>query len=189
MFDKANEPAPSEGGRPRPDALIGKLLIIRIVEHSPDNPIGITRTSKNAETGLEIKTPADCIIADVVDLDDENQPVFYDYIFLQSKLIQHFRTNIGKTLVGTLGQHPGQGDRKGAYYFTDRSEIRREVAVAEAWVANHPEFFTSQAPGNTARKSNAPVANGGEPEPESAGSGSTLETMRRQGNSGDEAPF
>jgi len=188
MFDQANEPAPTEGGRPKPEALVNHLMIIRIIEHSQDNPMGITRTSKNAQTGAEIKTPADCIVADVVDLDGDGQEAYYDYIFLQSKLIQHFRTNVGKTLIGTLGKHPDVGERKGAYYFTDRVQVARERAVAEAWVNNHPEFFGSQAPGNTARKSNAPSANSSD-DGTSASGGSTLEAMRNQGNHGDEAPF
>lgn len=189
MFSKANEPAPSEGGRPKPADLRGKLLIIRVIEHADKNPMGVTRKSKNAETGQMIEVPADCIVADVVNLDSDDQEVYYDYIFLQGGLIKHFKTNVGETLVGMINQYPDQGERKGGYYFEDRYNARRDMAEAESWVNNHPEFFTTQAPGNTARKSNAPVSNGGSDSEEDTGSGSTLEAMRRQGNNGDEAPF
>ena len=151
MFDQANEPAKESGGRPKPADLKDHLLIVRVIKHSDDNPMGVMRKRKNAETGQEFEVPADCVVADVVDLDAEDQPVHYDYVFLQSKLIQHFKTNVGKTLVGVIGQHPNVGERQGAYYFTDRVTVARERAVAEAWVANHPEFFGSQAPGNAAR--------------------------------------
>lgn len=191
MFDEANAPAPNEGGRPKPADLKDHLLIVRVVKHSLDNPLGVVRKSKNAETGQDIENPADCIIADVVDLDADDQPVFYDYVFLQSKLIQHFKTNVGKTLIGSLGQQPNVGDRQGAYFFTDQFKFGRQRSYAEAWVANHPEFFGSQAPGNADRKSNAPTGNGGSAESESAnaGSGSTLDRMRNSGNDSEEAPF
>lgn len=188
MFSKANEPAPSEGGRPKPVELRGKLLIIRIIEHSNDNPMGITRKSKNAETGQMIETAADCIVADVVNLDDEQQPAYYDYIFLQGGLIKHFKTNVGETLVGIINQYPDQGERKGGYYFEDRFNARRDMAEAESWVNNHPEFFGSQAPGNSARKSNAPVGNGGSDVEEDTGPGSTLDAMRRHSND-ENVPF
>lgn len=188
MFDKANEPAKEAGGRPKPVDLVDRLLIIRILEHSDDNPMGLKRKRKNAETGEEFEVPADCVLADVVDLDTEDQPAHYDYVFLQAKLIQHFKTNVGSTLIGMIGKHPNVGERQGAYYFTDRINVARERAVAEAWVANHPEFFGSQAPGNSARKSNAPTGNGGS-ESESDAGGSTLDRMRASGNNSEEAPF
>lgn len=181
MFDKANEAATSASDRPKPAQLKDHLLIVRVIEHRNDNPMGVTRTSKNAETGAEITTAADSVIADVVDLDSEGQPVYYDYVFLQSKLIQHFKTNVGMTLIGVIGQHPDQGERRGAYYFTDRWSVPREKAVAEAWAQNHPEFFASQAPGNVDRVSNAPVqtqANVFQTQHEDNGKMTTLEAMR-----------
>jgi hypothetical protein len=190
MFDKANEPAASEGGRPKPADLKGRLLIIRVIEHSQDNPAGVTRKSKNAETGEDITTPADCIIADVVDLDADDQPVYYDYLFFQAKLIAHFKANQKRTLIGVIGQHPNQGDRQGAYYFTDRSEFRRDVATAESWANNHPEFFTTQAPGSGKRETGFEAGKGVfENQHESNGNAtSTLDLMRSRSIQGNDIP-
>lgn len=158
-FDKANEPAATEGGRPKPEDLKDHLLIVRVLEHRRDNPIGIKRTVINSD-GSKEDVPADCIIADVVDLDaaEGAEQVFYDYIFFQSKLIAHFKTNVGSTLLGTLGKYPDQGERKGAYYFTDQAAIPRIAAVGESWVNNNPEFFGAMAPHTDSRKQRAAAA-------------------------------
>ena len=189
MFDKANDAAPSGDGRPKPDQLVDHLLIVRVVEHRKDNPIGITRTVGKNPDGSEITEPADCVIADVVDLDAQNPEPMYEYIFLQSKLIAHFKTNIGKLLIGTLGKYPDQGQRKGAYYFTDQSHIMRQAAVGEAWANNNREFFTTQAPGQATRKV-ATQSNVFQTQHQDSGTGqSTLELMRNQSNGSSEAPF
>jgi hypothetical protein len=166
-FTKANEPAATDGGRPKPEALKGHLLIVRVLEHRDDNPMGIKRKTGVNEDGTDREVPADCIVADVVDLDgvDENgqsqQEVYYDYIFLQAKLIAHFKTNVGNVLLGTLNQHPNVGDRKGAYYFQDQAGIPRIAAVGEDWVNRNPEFFGAMAPHTQSRKTALSNANSG----------------------------
>ncbi len=210
-FDKANEPAASEGGRPKPEALRGHLLIVRVLEHRDDNPMGIKRKIGVNDDGTDREAPADCIVADVVDLDGETQEVYYDYIFLQAKLIAHFKTNVGNTLIGTLNQHPNMGERKGAYYFQDQAGIARIASVGEDWVNRNPEFFGAMAPHTQSRKTALSSAQSG------GGSGnqardngqhsnspggeeawakvrqtqSTLESMRQRAGNGfeEEAPF
>jgi hypothetical protein len=201
MFDKANEAADTGDGRPKPEQLKDHLLIIRVIAHRDDNPMGIKRKAGVNEDGTDREVPADCILADVVDLDSDGQPVWYDYVFLQAKLIAHFKTNVGRTLIGTLGQAPNAGDRKGAYFFTDQAHLARISAVGEAWANNNPEFFTSQAPGNTARKTredrtqamdhgqHGKVADGAWDGVRNAQS--TLEQMRQRQTNGftEEVPF
>jgi hypothetical protein len=203
-FNKANDAAPSGDGRPKPEDLVNHLLIVRVIAHKDDNPIGIKR--EREENGVKVEYPADCVIADVVDLDAEGQPAYYDYIFLQAKLIAHFKTNVGNTLIGTLGKYPDMGQRKGAYYFTDQAGIPRIVAVGDAWANNNPEFFTAQAPGSpqrqTRQSNGGPAQDHGQhsnsPGGEEAwakvhGARSTLEQMRNSGNGGgfddEKVPF
>jgi hypothetical protein len=202
MFDKANEAAATGDGRPKPEDLKEHLLIVRVIAHADDNPMGIKRKVGVNEDGTDQEAPADCIIADVVDLDGVDQPAYYDYIFLQAKLIAHFKTNVGNTLIGTLGKLPDQGQRKGAYFFTDQAHLPRIVAVGEAWAANNPDFFGPQAPGRATRQTRAErteaVAHG-QHEPAQPGQAanvrkvaSTLEAMRATGNGGfddEKAPF
>lgn len=201
MFDKANEAAATGDGRPKPEDLKEHLLIVRVIAHNDDNPMGIKRKTGVDESGQDIEVPADCIVADVVDLDGEDQPAYYDYIFLQAKLIAHFKTNVGNTLIGTLGKLPDQGQRKGAYFFTDQAHLPRIVAVGESWAHNNPDFFSNQAPGATTRKTRADrseaMAHGqhDRAEPGQAGNvrkvASTLEAMRSSGNGfeDDKIPF
>lgn len=161
MFDKANEPAATDGGRPKPEALKGHLLIVRVLEHRNDNPMGIKRKIGVNEDGTDREAPADCIVADVVDLDGEGQEAYYDYIFLQAKLIAHFKTNVNNTLIGTLNQHPKVGERQGAYYFQDQAGIPRIAAVGEDWAARNPEFFGAMAPHTQSRKTALATAQSG----------------------------
>jgi hypothetical protein len=211
MFNKANEPAATDGGRPKPEALKGHLLIVRVLEHRDDNPMGIKRKIGINEDGTDREAPADCIVADVVDLDGDPQEVYYDYIFLQAKLIAHFKTNVGNTLIGTLNQHPNMGDRKGAYYFQDQAGMPRIAAVGEDWVNRNPEFFGAMAPHTQSRKTALSNANSGggqgnqardngqhsnSPGGEEAwdkvrATQSTLESMRQRAGNGfeEEVPF
>lgn len=218
MFNKANEPAATDGGRPKPEALKGHLLIVRVLEHRDDNPMGIKRKIGINEDGTDREAPADCIVADVVDLDGDPQEVYYDYIFLQAKLIAHFKTNVGNTLIGTLNQHPNMGDRKGAYYFQDQAGMPRIAAVGEDWVNRNPEFFGAMAPHTQSRKTALAAKNsdngGGQAadhgqhagsrgtqenwdavhaaQNRGGGGVSTLDQMRQRANNGfetDEAPF
>lgn len=218
-FTKANEPAATEGGRPKPEDLKGHLLIVRVLEHAKENPIGIKRKVGINDDGTDREALVDCIIADVVDLDDPNGvgPVYYDYIFLQMKLIQHFKTNVGNVLIGTLNQHPNMGDRKGAYYFQDQAGMPRIAAIGEDWVSKNPEFFGQMAPHTQSRKTALAAAQSGGGSGDQArdngqhtnsrgtqenwdavhaaqnrGGSSTLDAMRqRQGNGfeNDEPPF
>lgn len=158
-FNKANEAAATDGGRPKPEALKGHLLIVRVLEHRNDNPMGIKRKIGINEDGTDKEAPADCIVADVVDLDGDPQEAYYDYIFLQAKLIAHFKTNVGNVLLGTLNQHPNVGDRKGAYYFQDQAGMPRIAAVGEDWVGRNPEFFGAMAPHTQSRKTALSAAN------------------------------
>lgn len=219
-FDKANEAAAGDGNRPKPADLKGHLLIVRVLEHRQDNPMGIKRKAGVNEDGTDREVPADCIVADVVDLDDKEGigPVYYDYVFLQAKLIAHFRTNVGNTLIGTLNQHPQQGERQGAYYFQDQAGMPRIAAIGEDWVSKNPEFFGAMAPHTQSRKTALAAKNsdngGGQAadhgqhagsrgtqenwdavhaaQNRGGGGVSTLDQMRQRANNGfetDEAPF
>lgn len=180
MFDTATAPAENTDGRPKPEGLVDHLIIVRVRDWSQDNPMGITREVKDA-AGVITQVPADCIKADIVDLDHENQPMYLDYIFLQAKLIAHFKANVGKTLIGILGKHPDQGQRKGAYYFTDQSKVARNLAIGQAWMANNGAAWNGTA---SERPAQASLDNQHTSVPRS-----TLDAMRARNNELDEAPF
>lgn len=188
MFDKANEPATGSSG-PKVIDLVNKLLIIRVLEHVSAANSTRTRTKKN-EDGSETEISVDYIVADVVNLDAKTgeQEIMYDFNFFQGKLIAHFKTNVGKTLIGTMGKYPDT-NIQGAYYFTDQSELPRINAVGQAWAQNNVEFFTTQAPGQPTRAKREIGGKGVFEVQHEAGPGtSTLDLVRNQGNT-SEIPF